>query len=138
MLILLPVALFWRGLFWPVAASLILLSYFYAVVHPWLPGRDGLAKSIPLTAIALAGLLLYTALAGWLPPARLFNRAVGLIGLSVFTAAPGDGLLKVIHELEHHEISAMPVVAGGEVPGMVCSDLLVRRSLLRLLQSQAE
>ncbi len=44
LLILLPVLLFWREMCWPITASLVGLSYFYAVVHPWLPGRDGLLK----------------------------------------------------------------------------------------------
>ena len=56
LLILLPVLIFWQPMFWPVTISLFGLSYFYAVVHPWLPGRDGLAKSIPLAGISLAGL----------------------------------------------------------------------------------
>lgn len=92
LLILLPVLIFWRSLFWPIAASLFGLSYFYGVVHPWLPGRDGLLKSIPLTAIALAGLLAYTLLWNPLPAPRLFNWVVGLTGLSVFTAAELQGM----------------------------------------------
>jgi len=55
----------------------------------------------------------------------------------VVTASPADGLLEVIRKLEYHEISAMPVVSGERVLGMVSSDLLARRSLLRLLQSQS-
>jgi CBS domain-containing protein len=54
----------------------------------------------------------------------------------VISADPQDGILDVIRKLEHHEISAMPVVSGNAVLGMVSSDLLARRSLLRLLQSQ--
>jgi ubiquinone/menaquinone biosynthesis C-methylase UbiE len=92
LLILLPVAIFWRDLFWPVTASLIGLSYFYAAVHPWLPGRDGLLKSMPLTLIALAGLLVYTLLGNPLPVSLLFNRVVGLTGLAVFTAAELQGM----------------------------------------------
>jgi demethylmenaquinone methyltransferase/2-methoxy-6-polyprenyl-1,4-benzoquinol methylase len=92
LLILLPVALFWRALFWPVAASLVGLSYFYAVVHPWLPGRDGLWKSIPLALIALAGLFAYTTLWNPLPTVRLFRWAIGLIWLSVFSAAEMQGM----------------------------------------------
>jgi 2-polyprenyl-3-methyl-5-hydroxy-6-metoxy-1,4-benzoquinol methylase len=92
LLILLPVLLFWRGMFWPVTASLAGLSYFYAVVHPWLPGRDGLRKSVPLALIALAGLFVYTTAWNPLPAARLFNWAVGLTGLSVFTAAELQGM----------------------------------------------
>lgn len=55
----------------------------------------------------------------------------------VISASPQDGILEVIRKLEYHEISAMPVVAGKEVLGMVSSDLLARQSLFRLLQSQS-
>jgi len=55
---------------------------------------------------------------------------------AVVSADPQDGILEVIRKLEHHEISAMPVVSGKSVLGMISSDLLARRSLLRLLQSQ--
>jgi len=92
LLILLPVLIFWRGMFWPVTASLVGLSYFYAIVHPWLPGRDGLLKSIPLALIALAGLFTYTAIWNPLPVARLFHWALGLVGMSVFTAAELQGM----------------------------------------------
>jgi 2-polyprenyl-3-methyl-5-hydroxy-6-metoxy-1,4-benzoquinol methylase len=92
LLILLPVLLFWRAMFWPITASLVSLSYFYAIVHPWLPGRDGLLKSIPLALIALTGLFVYTTLWNPLPVARLFNWVVGLTGLSVFTAAELQGM----------------------------------------------
>jgi glutamate dehydrogenase (NAD(P)+) len=54
----------------------------------------------------------------------------------VVSADPQDGILDVIRKLEHHEISAMPVVSENNVLGMVSTDLLARRSLLRLLQSQ--
>jgi glutamate dehydrogenase/leucine dehydrogenase/CBS domain-containing protein len=54
----------------------------------------------------------------------------------VISADPTDSILDVIRKLEHHEISAMPVVSGKSVLGMISSDLLARRSLLRLLQSQ--
>jgi glutamate dehydrogenase (NAD(P)+) len=56
----------------------------------------------------------------------------------VISAGPQDGILDLIRKLEHHEISAMPVVSGKAVLGMVSSDLLARRSLLRLLQSQIQ
>ena len=92
LLILLPVLIFWRRLFWPVTLSMAGLSYFYAVVHPWLPGRDGLYKSIPLAFIALAGLFIYTALWRPMPEINLFHWMVGLIGLSVFTGAELQGM----------------------------------------------
>jgi glutamate dehydrogenase (NAD(P)+) len=44
----------------------------------------------------------------------------------------------MVRKLEHYDISAMPVVEQGAVLGMVSADLLARRSLLRLLQSQVD
>lgn len=92
LLILLPVLIFWRHLFWPITFSLVGLSYFYAIVHPWLPGRDGLYKSIPLTLISLAGLFTYSALVNPLPAQQFFHWTVGLTGLSVFSAAELQGM----------------------------------------------
>jgi hypothetical protein len=92
LLILLPVLIFWRSLFWPVTFSLLGLSYFYAIVMPWLPGRDGLLKSIPLGLISLAGMCIYVFTVDMLPPSSLFNWTLGLIGLSVFTAAEMQGM----------------------------------------------
>ncbi len=54
----------------------------------------------------------------------------------VVSADPKDGILDLIRKLEHHEISAMPVVSGKVVLGMVSTDILARKSLFRLLQSQ--
>lgn len=62
----------------------------------------------------------------------------GIMSRQVVSAAPQDTILEMIRKLEHHEISAMPVVEKGCVLGMVSADLLARRSLLRLLQSQVE
>jgi len=92
LIILIPVAFFWRELFWSVFFSLVGLSYFYAVIHPWLPGRDGLMKSLPMALIALAGLVLYIVLWDPLPWPQVFNWSLGLIGLSVFTAAELQGM----------------------------------------------
>ena len=92
LLILIPVFIFWRDLFWPITASLFGLSYFYAVVHPWLPGRDGMVKSIPLTFIAITGLIVYTTLWEPMPAISLFNWVLGLTALSVFTAGEMQGM----------------------------------------------
>ena len=56
----------------------------------------------------------------------------------VISASPDDTILELVRKLEHHDISAMPVVQQGEVLGMISADLLARRSLLRLLQSQVD
>jgi glutamate dehydrogenase/leucine dehydrogenase/CBS domain-containing protein len=73
---------------------------------------------------------------------RATSTAVGveaqvsqIMSTNVISAAPEETILEVVRKLEYHEISAMPVVERGCVMGMVCSDLLARRSLLRLLQS---
>jgi len=92
LLILLPIAIFWRHMFWPVSFSMIGLSLFYAVTMPWLPGHDGLAKAVPLAIIALVGLFAYSWFFGHLPSRRIFNWTVGLIGLSVFTGAELQGM----------------------------------------------
>lgn len=54
----------------------------------------------------------------------------------VIAAAPDDSILDMLRKLEHHEISAMPVVDNDSVVGVVSADLLATRSLMRLVQSQ--
>jgi len=56
----------------------------------------------------------------------------------VIAVSPDDSILTMVHKLEHHDISAMPVVERGAVLGMISADLLARHSLLRLLQSQLD
>lgn len=56
----------------------------------------------------------------------------------VITAQPGDSILDLVRKLEYYEISAMPVIEGKKVLGMVSTDLLSMRSLYRLLQSHQE
>jgi glutamate dehydrogenase/leucine dehydrogenase/CBS domain-containing protein len=53
----------------------------------------------------------------------------------VIAAHPGEPVLDVVRRLEHHEISAMPVVDKGGVRGIISGDLLARRTLYRLLQA---
>ncbi len=61
-----------------------------------------------------------------------------IMSREVIAAEPGDTILEMIRKLEHHEISAMPVVEKGCVLGMVSADLLARQSLARLLLSQID
>lgn len=56
----------------------------------------------------------------------------------VVTAHPEDAILDVVHKLEHHEISAMPVVDDSGVRGVISGDLLARRTLFRLLQAEGD
>jgi len=92
LMILLPVLIFLRDVFWPVTLSLLGLTYFYAVVHPWLPGRDGLEKSISLVLIALGGFWVYLQFVPAFQPGTLFGWGIGLVGLSVFSAAEMQGM----------------------------------------------
>lgn len=57
---------------------------------------------------------------------------------TVITAKPDDPILDLVRKLEYYEISAMPVTEGKKVQGMVNTDILARRSLYRLLQSQGD
>ena len=54
----------------------------------------------------------------------------------VISANPIDSILDIVTDLEQNQISAMPVVENGTVLGVVSSDLLAQRYLLRLLRSQ--
>lgn len=56
----------------------------------------------------------------------------------VVSAAPNDPILEIVRKLELNEITAMPVVEDGYALGVVSADLLARRSLLGLLQSEGE
>jgi CBS domain-containing protein len=56
----------------------------------------------------------------------------------VITVSPSDGILEIVRKLEHYEISAMPVVDGQQVLGLVSGDMLARKSLPKLLQTQLE
>jgi glutamate dehydrogenase (NAD(P)+) len=63
-------------------------------------------------------------------------RLAEIMTREVITARPTDSILEVVRKLEHHEISAMPVVNGEGVLGVISSDILARRTLYRLLQAQ--
>jgi len=56
----------------------------------------------------------------------------------VIAVKPTASILDIVTDLEQNQISAMPVVDDGKVLGMVSSDLLAQRYLLRLLRSQAQ
>jgi glutamate dehydrogenase/leucine dehydrogenase/CBS domain-containing protein len=56
----------------------------------------------------------------------------------VITARPDEPVLDVVRRLEHHEISAMPVVDDSGVRGIISGDLLARRTLYRLLQAEGD
>lgn len=92
LMILVPVAIFSSHLFWGTLVALLGLSYFYALTLPGLPGRDGLEKSIPLAAIAVTGMLVYSFVMQSYDPLQLYRRALGMVALSVFVAAEMQGM----------------------------------------------
>ena len=56
----------------------------------------------------------------------------------VVSATPSELILDIVRKLETYEISAMPIVENRQVRGMISTDILARRSLYRLLQSQSD
>jgi glutamate dehydrogenase (NAD(P)+) len=71
-----------------------------------------------------------TACAADVPVAEIMCR-------EVIAARPDDNVIDVVRKLETYEISAMPVVEGGAVVGVVSADILAHKTLYRLLQAQA-
>jgi CBS domain-containing protein len=61
-----------------------------------------------------------------------------IMSREAISVAPGCSILDIVTELEQNQFSAMPVVEVGKVLGMVSSDLMAQRYLLRLLRSQAQ
>jgi glutamate dehydrogenase (NAD(P)+) len=61
-----------------------------------------------------------------------------IMSRETISVAPGCGILDTVTVLEQNQFSAMPVVDNGKVLGMVSSDLLAQRYLLRLLRSQVQ
>jgi glutamate dehydrogenase (NAD(P)+) len=61
-----------------------------------------------------------------------------IMSTEVISVGPGESILQVVRALETFEISAMPVVEADTAIGLISTDLLARRSLLRLLQSQTD
>ena len=59
-----------------------------------------------------------------------------IMSREVISASPGNSILDVLRKLEHYEISAVPVVDGGGVKGVISSDILAQGTLYRLLQTQ--
>jgi glutamate dehydrogenase (NAD(P)+) len=57
---------------------------------------------------------------------------------TVITAGLEDPILDLVRKLEYYEISAMPIIDGKKVQGMVSTDILARKSLYRLLQSHGD
>ena len=66
------------------------------------------------------------------------QRVASIMTRKVIAVTPSASILDIVTDLEQNQISAMPVVDEGKVLGMVSSDLLAQRYLLRLLRSQIQ
>jgi glutamate dehydrogenase (NAD(P)+) len=53
----------------------------------------------------------------------------------VVTCTPEATIIDCIRTLENHGISAMPVVESDKAVGVITSDVLTRKTLLKLLQA---
>jgi ubiquinone/menaquinone biosynthesis C-methylase UbiE len=92
LLLLVPIAIFWRHILLPTAIALVILSFFYAIVMPWLPGKDGLRKGVPLTGMAIVGVIVYSLLWDSIPAIEMFHRVMGITALSIFIAGEFQGM----------------------------------------------
>jgi SAM-dependent methyltransferase len=84
-------------IFWRPYALLLLgltaaIAYFYGVFLPWIPGRDGLGKGGVLTALTLAGLVIWSLGWGHLSVPALLNWSLGLGFLAFFVGAEFQGM----------------------------------------------
>jgi len=112
LVILLPVLVLWRTHFWAVTIALVGLSYLYAVALPWIPGRDGMAKSVSLTAIGVAAVLALAALTGEVSPETLFGRLIGVTALAVFVGGELQGMSPLMRGEQANWIYEAIVLGG--------------------------
>ena len=95
---------------------MIALSYFYALFMPWLPGRDGLVKAIPLTTLAILGIVTYSLLWDPVPADELFNRVMGISALSIFIAGEFQGMSPL---MRGEQANWIPEAVIGTMLGLI-------------------
>jgi ubiquinone/menaquinone biosynthesis C-methylase UbiE len=84
--------LLWRTVLGPAMVAMTALSLFYGLFLPWLPGRDGLYKGVPLTALTVAGTLAYSTALAPTTTLTLVNRCLGLGFLAFFVSGEFQGM----------------------------------------------
>ncbi|MFQ5814134.1 MAG: corrinoid protein-associated methyltransferase CpaM, partial [Anaerolineae bacterium] len=84
LLMILPVAIFWRAHLIPVLASMVALGLAFGVFMPWLPGRNGLSKGAFLAGLSVVLTIAWSLFAGHLGPRALFNWCLGLSAMAIF------------------------------------------------------
>ncbi len=84
--------IFWRPYLLLLLGLMVLISYFYGAFLPWIPGRDGPAKGLVLSAITLVGLLVWSFGWGHLALGPLLNWSLGLGFLAFFIGSEFQGM----------------------------------------------
>jgi ubiquinone/menaquinone biosynthesis C-methylase UbiE len=84
--------IFWRSYITLLLGLMALISYFYGVFLPWLPGRDGLAKGVTLAGLTLAGLWGWSIGWGHLTAPSLLYWSLGLGYLAFFIGGEFQGM----------------------------------------------
>jgi hypothetical protein len=75
-----------------VIGVMMALSYVYGMLHPWIPGRDGLGKGAALALATVFGLWVWSAGWGHLGVADLVSWSLGLGFLAFFVGAEYQGM----------------------------------------------
>jgi ubiquinone/menaquinone biosynthesis C-methylase UbiE len=84
--------IFWRSSTLLILGVMAVISYFYGVFLPWLPGRDGLGKGVTLAVLTLLGLWMWSFGWGHLSLVPLFNWSLGLGFLAFFVGGEFQGM----------------------------------------------
>jgi hypothetical protein len=87
-----PLWVFWRAHFWLILGLMGVMSYFYGVLLPWLPGRDGLGKGAFIAALALVGFWGWALIQGDLSTGQVFNWSLGVGFLAFFIGGEFQGM----------------------------------------------
>lgn len=99
----------WAG---PVFFTLAGLTLTYALLLPYLPGLDGLAHSVPLAILALAGMLLHAWATGFPPGGALFWRALSMVAVALFSAGEFQGMTPILRGEQANWLIEFPILAG--------------------------
>lgn len=91
-LLAIPLTIFWPHLLGLTLGALILQAFAFGLLLPWIPGHDGLAKGIFLSAATVLGVILWGQLAGDWPLVKYVNRGLGLGFLAYFIAGEFQGM----------------------------------------------
>jgi glutamate dehydrogenase (NAD(P)+) len=64
------------------------------------------------------------------------NKVENIMTREVISVTPSSSIIECVRKLESFKISAMPVLDGNRVVGVVSGDILATRTLFRLLQAR--